>query len=336
MVYDSRNTRISRRDRDDDYNVVEASPSYSSTRRSRRDRNEDYNVVEVSPSYSSTRRSRRDRNDDYNVVEASPSYSSTRRSRRDSDDDYNVVEADLGRMRSLSESNEAPGYIRNMMGELVEASGRAEIHPSQAAYTIRRFNDGVPSTQEVYYHRDTENRLPNLAHELTHVRVQESFNRDYVNYTNPARGEVEDATFNEARDRMRNEDNRQNQRRVPKADNSIQVTLEDLQRITHEDKSLNGDQKRWIIQRLSYGMIQPHKEYDTVINQISVQLHDWEITSANSKVARKIERLATRLHNERMSGNRVISSTIRRPSFKPGMKPVEENKPSFLKHLFRG
>jgi len=220
-----------------------------------------------------------------------------------------------------------------MMAEVVEISPRTEIHPDRggAAYTTRRFTNGTSPHNESHYHSHVEDegkRIGNLVHELTHASIQENFDRDYVHYTNPPRVQVVAPRFNGAGDRMTNEGDRQAQRRVPDADHKIQVKLEDLQKLTHKSRALSKEQKQWIIERLSYGIRDPHKEFDTIINQIATQLHYWEISPAMSKVAERIEHYVTRLQGERRSGNRQVTSTRRKLTLEPGMAPVRDRRQS--------
>ena len=338
MVYshDPRDTRSSAYE---SYDVVTAQPSSSRISRYESDGDSSFLSAQSSPDRSSssrrsTRISRYESDGDSSFLSAQsspylvPENASSADRRR--------VRADLRTIRNHSINENAPQHIRDMMAEVIEVSPRTEIHPGLegvggAAYTTRRFRDGTPAHHEVHYHGQVEDegkRTGNLVHELTHASIGESFGRDYLHYTNPPLGEVEEPEFNETRDRMTNEEARQTQRRVPEADNKIQVKLVDLQRLTHQSRVLNTEQKQWIIERLSYGIRSPHTEFDTIINQIATQLHHWGITSADSKVARRIEHYVNRLQNERMSRNRQVTSTVRRPNYRVGMAPVTDRRTS--------
>lgn len=368
MDYDSRHRR---RESRGDYNVELIEPDRlrrsrsaqgADSRHRRRERRGDYNVGLREPdplhrSRSARRSGHSYHDDDAMIIQIAPHRSRSTgvpRARPDSGDYSYIVPAfssrrerhrvrdDLDRIRYYSTSQRAPQHVRNFMAETHEVSSRSEIHPGLhgtggAAYTSRRFRNQGPSHHEVHYQGQVEDegqRIGNLTHELTHASIGERFGRDYVSYTNSPRREVENRRFNPAGNRMVNELDRQNQQRVPQADNAIRVQLEDLQRRTHEDNGLTSEQKRYIIERLNYGLQSPHTEFDTIINQIATRLHIWGVTSAQSKLARKIERLGSQQHSERMSGNRIVSSTIRRPTYRPGMKEVKEKKPSFLRRLF--
>ncbi len=247
--------------------------------------------------------------------------------------------ADLARMGDHANNTTTPQPMRNIMQELYEVGTRTALYPNSggAAYTSRRYRDGNFPQQESHYQGhlpDEAKRLGNLTHELTHASVQEHFSKDYVNYTNSPRVLVDAPAFNQSRERMENELVRQNQQRVPSADNAIRVKLEKLQELTLKDKHLTKEQRTEVRDKLTYGLQNPHIEFDTVINQILSWLHSWGVRSGASKLMKELESVAAKNYTERMAGNRIVPPTNKQPTLKPSTKTIGE-KPSSWKDVFR-
>ncbi|RCJ39067.1 hypothetical protein A6770_39165 [Nostoc minutum NIES-26] len=227
--------------------------------------------------------------------------------------------SDIERINQLSQDDNVPEHLRNIMTELYEVSKNTDIESQGggAAYTSRKFKNGTLDKHEVKYHghvKDEAERVGNLVHELTHRSVVDKFNTDYVNYTNPPENEVEEAKFSSNGERMTNEGKRQDQRKVQSVDNAIRVKLTSLQKLTLEDKNLSKEQKVKVRDKLTYGIQNAHKEFDTVINQISVWLHYWNITPDKSQLAQKLKEIAAQNHMERESRTRIVEAIDEQPN----------------------
>ncbi|WP_292867254.1 hypothetical protein [Nostoc sp. LPT] len=233
-----------------------------------------------------------------------------------------------------------PQPMRNIMAELYQVGTRTDLYPDAggAAFASRKFRNETFANHEVRYHGEADkeevDRIGNLTHELTHVSVQDKFDKDYVNYTNPPPGPVDAPTFNPNAERMQNEEDRQRQQSVSSADNAIQVKLENLQKLTLKDGCLNQEQRNQVREKLTYGIQSPHIEFDTVINQILTWLYHWGVTSDKSKLARELSNVAAQNQKERISQNRIVASTKKKPTFKPATQAIGE-KPSSWKDKFR-
>ncbi len=248
---------------------------------------------------------------------------------------------DLDKIQNLSQDPKVPEHLRNILGEVhgmsqTNLGGQLPNATGGLANAGRIFDaNGNLERQDVNYQGETPNeaeRIANLVHELTHVSVQNSFGRDYVNYTNDGSRDPDAPNFSNGR--MINEGARQNAQKNSQADNALQVKLEDLQRAAINDKKLSNKQKSQVRDKLTYGIQNPHLEFDTVINQISVWLHYWGIKADNSDFAEQLTQVATQNYNERRDGNRVVAATNRRPTFAPATWVPPKSKNPFKK-VFR-
>lgn len=148
-----------------------------------------------------------------------------------------------------------------------------------------------PTTHNVvgYIVRAESGNLGNLVHELTHVAVNESFGMDFVNYPNPNAQNVPVRQYyesglpkNEFDRQTKYMDNDQNQLRIR--------VLDDLIAKANAARACLGDH-RWkqLVGQFNYGRPKPHLEFDTVINQTFVWLHEWasdDMKGAESRTER--------------------------------------------------
>lgn len=116
--------------------------------------------------------------------------------------------------------------------------------------------------------------LGNLIHELTHVSVSETFDQDFVNYPNKDADNVPAREFDQ-RGRCKNEFERQTKFMNSDWNNVIINKFESLIKLTKAEKKLEDNKKKEILDKLTYGMRNPHTECDTVLNQILMWLYQW-------------------------------------------------------------
>ena len=122
-------------------------------------------------------------------------------------------------------------------------------------------------TYEIRYQ---EGNLGNLVHELIHVAVNEAYDQDVINYPTNRTIDVPDRVIN-ANGYCTNEERRQIAFMDRDWINRLSVNLSNLiDLVTHSE--IASTEKKLIIEKLKYGMMNPHKEYDTVITQILVWL----------------------------------------------------------------
>lgn len=117
----------------------------------------------------------------------------------------------------------------------------------------------------------------NLVHELTHVAVNEAYGYDFINYRNVSTLNVPARTFTPS-GFASNEFDRQT-RLMNDAENvKIQATLQKLKTLAGASSAkggLSGENSTKVVSKLDYGYQTPHKEFDTVINQVLVWLTEW-------------------------------------------------------------
>jgi len=168
----------------------------------------------------------------------------------------------------------ASGTLRNIVNE-VQA-----VTPLVVAWTpvntsgsaVCRYNENTGGRQ--YEVRYQIGDIGNLVHELTHVAVNESYGLDFVNYPNAHAKDVP-ARDLDAHGRCKNEESRQTKQMAPARNNKNIQTLQTLQLWASKATELKPDQRKQVGDKLTYGMMNPQKEYDTVINQVLVWLFEW-------------------------------------------------------------
>ena len=129
-----------------------------------------------------------------------------------------------------------------------------------SAYTVRYQNQNVG----------------NLVHEMIHVAVNESYGLDFINFAIPADSELPERVYTDS-GYCSNEAERQTA--AMKAGTAsmtrIEGTLMRLIGWANASKELTEQQRTTVVEKLTYGTLTPHKEYDTVITQVLVWLFEW-------------------------------------------------------------
>jgi hypothetical protein len=171
---------------------------------------------------------------------------------------------------------------------------------------VRRYRNKKFATYDVNYQisqEDERERIANLVHELTHTCVQEAFDSDFINYSTSPKdlAAVPEHEFNEAGTFLSNEEARQASRLHMDYLQVVIKKLQHLNQLAEKSRALQGN-KTLVSQKLFYGITNPQKEYDTVINQILVWLHYWGITSGKFK--NEVEKIAKENFQSRRNKNR--------------------------------
>ncbi|MBT5019907.1 MAG: hypothetical protein HON04_14320 [Planctomicrobium sp.] len=133
---------------------------------------------------------------------------------------------------------------------------------------------GKPNKYEVRYQ---QGNIGNLVHELIHVAVNEAYEQDFVNYPNPTAKtspKMKDRTY-DAAGHCTNEFDRQTAFMNAGENGKIADSLTELTRWANTSTELTLQQRSDITAKFNYGMQWPMKEYDTVITQVLVWLHEW-------------------------------------------------------------
>ncbi len=133
--------------------------------------------------------------------------------------------------------------------------------------------DQATGASDGYKVRYQSGNIGNLVHELTHIAVNESYKRDFVNYA--SKNVPPPAVYNNT-DNRTNEADRQGAWMDQAKNNGIIATLDTLKKEANKAKtSLTAQQLADVNNKLDYGRINPHIEFETVLNQILVWMYEW-------------------------------------------------------------
>ena len=116
--------------------------------------------------------------------------------------------------------------------------------------------------------------LGNLVHEMTHVAVNESYGLDFLNYPNWHAVNVPKRNL-DGSGRCLNEEDRQTKQMNQGMNTQLSGTLSMLKKWVDASTELTVEQRANISNKLVYGMMNPHKESHTVMNQILMWMFEW-------------------------------------------------------------
>jgi len=184
-----------------------------------------------------------------------------------------VFEGDIAKLTRLSTALSA-GPLRTTLQQVLPLASKVTKWAAvpTSGFVVCRYapDTGLPQSYEVT--AQTGN-LGNLVHELTHVAVNEAYHQDFVNYPNNGAINVPDRTYDEL-GRCTNEFERQTKFMNDALNQKCAAKLTEF-KIWANACELPLDKKSAVTSKLDYGLQWPHKEYDTVINQILVWLFEW-------------------------------------------------------------
>lgn len=182
--------------------------------------------------------------------------------------------SDVGKMTRMAAIVKPGSALQRVLHEVVG------VVPKVASWTI------VPTSGSAACHYDTatgnalnydvryqQGNIGNLVHELIHVCVNESYKQDFINYPNPD-ADVPARTYDDT-GRCTNEELRQMKFMNDASNATVSGKLAALTGWANASKELTPQQRLEITSKFGYGMQWPHKEYDTVITQVLVWLHEW-------------------------------------------------------------
>lgn len=124
-----------------------------------------------------------------------------------------------------------------------------------------------------YEIRYQQGNIGNLVHELIHAAVNEAYGHDFVNYPNAAAAAP--ARTYDGVGRCTNEFARQTAFMTAAGNARVSGKLQALSSWANAATELTVQQRADITAKFNYGMQWPMKEYDTVITQVLVWLHEW-------------------------------------------------------------
>lgn len=193
---------------------------------------------------------------------------------------------DIDHMKHMAMIARPGSPLKQVLDEVVAVLPRVAqwTHVKTSGSAACRYNPatGSPQAYEVrYQHGNTGN----LVHELMHVAVNDAYQQDFVNY--PNRTATPPARTYDAVGRCTNEFDRQTAYMTPGDNMRVSATLDTLINWANAATELSVQQRTDIVSKLSYGRINPHIEYDTVITQVLVWLHEWGYPIAGASPAKK-------------------------------------------------
>ncbi|RJE77606.1 hypothetical protein BGP78_00975 [Pseudoalteromonas sp. MSK9-3] len=181
------------------------------------------------------------------------------------------VEQDLAKLRRLNSMVNGP--LKLIISEVLAITPLVIdwINVQTSGSAVCRYKADNVRQYEVRYQFGN---IGNLVHELTHVAVNESYNLDFINYPNRTSIDLPDREL-DILGRCKNEDLRQTKQMSQSMNTAKSDILMRIKGWTDASTELSPAQKSNISNKLIYGMINPHKESDTVLNQILVWLFEW-------------------------------------------------------------
>lgn len=221
-------------------------------------------------------------------------------------------DSDLAMLTAQRDNAPADSLYRNILAEAINSAARVRAWASVVASgnAERRFTtDGDVDGYILKYQADAidaTERIANFVHELTHISVQTAYDSDFVNYANPPKRAVEEPQYGELVDNpefgkavkgMRNEEKRQADRMNDKAITILDGNLQALDKLV-ASSSLTQERQNQIREKIMYGRQNPHKEYDTVVNQIYLWCKGWDADN-NTRFSRVLEAMVEDAYNRR-------------------------------------
>lgn len=180
--------------------------------------------------------------------------------------------ADLAKLDRVAAIANPNGALAQILAEARRAAkkvqGWTDVPTSGSAFCYYDPKTGNPLKYDVRFQFGD---LANMVHELTHISVNESYRRDFVNYKSTAT--VPKATY-DAKGACTNEADRQ----LKWTDfNEHMARVNKLQQLSAlaQNSSLSTEQKDKVVKQFAYGVAWASREYDTVLNQILVWMYDW-------------------------------------------------------------
>lgn len=179
----------------------------------------------------------------------------------------------ITKMARIVPPNSALGLVlREVLGVSAKVTTWTEVPTSGSAACRYDPVSRRPQSYEVRYQRGN---VGNIVHELIHVAVNEAYGLDFINYPNPNPARTPPRRQFDAMGRCTNEEARQGSLMSNGENTAVDAKLRSLSTWASASAELTMERRNEIVAKLSYGLMWPHKEYDTVITQVLVWLHEW-------------------------------------------------------------
>ncbi|VAW67752.1 hypothetical protein MNBD_GAMMA08-1766 [hydrothermal vent metagenome] len=199
--------------------------------------------------------------------------------------------------------------LKDVLAEIAPLANQVVswIPVNTSGSAVCRYNAANGSRQ--YEVRYQVGDLGNLVHELTHVSVNESYDLDFINYPNTMAQNVPDRIY-DGLGRCTNEGLRQTKQMNHAMNAQVGAMLKNINSWAVAANELSASQKKQITTKLLYGMMNPQKECDTVLNQILVWMYEWGYPMRGHMVRKpvvnalyeELEKAAAKLYKQRAAG----------------------------------
>jgi hypothetical protein len=184
-----------------------------------------------------------------------------------------MAAADLAKLNRLATVAKPNSALKMIVTETIDAAKKvglwANVTTSGSAVARYDPKSGAIHSYDVRYQFGDAG---NLVHELTHVAVNESFKQDFVNYRNASAAPP--APDYDGEGRRKNEQLRQAKWMSDALNQQMLTELTTLLGLA-TGAGLPPLQATKVTEKLRYGMMNPHTEHDTVINQILIWMFEW-------------------------------------------------------------
>lgn len=189
-------------------------------------------------------------------------------------------------------------------------------NPGGVPFAQRRFLDSKCSAFDgytIFYYADSaiiEERLGNLAHELTHAVVNEAYNKDFINYANPAdmKKILPDAICKNTPPStvylMQNEGLRQDNQLNVEATNKLSENALSLIALIPTSGLTKEQQTKIQMQLTSKAATYSYTEYDTCFPQVFIWCYYWN-AKKDTKFYKKLEEMANEAATRRKFKARI-------------------------------
>ena len=186
-----------------------------------------------------------------------------------------TLQADSAQLRNVAAGARMP--LRQIIQEVLAVVPRVRAftnNPGHKYCTV--YYDQVTKQPTHYTINYEDGDLGNLVHELTHVRCNEVYALDSLNYVSPNRNatDLPDRVLL-ADGRCQNEQERHHKLRDPAKDVLLATQAQQISAWANAANELSAEQKQKIVNQIMYLSGKPFMEFDTVMNQILVWLHEW-------------------------------------------------------------
>jgi len=184
-----------------------------------------------------------------------------------------MADADLAKLNRLATVAKPNTALKLILTEVIDAAKKVGVwtNVTTSGSAVARY-DAKTGAIRSYDVRYQFGDAGNLVHELTHVAVNESFKQDFVNYRNASASPPAPEYDDEGR--RKNEQLRQAKWMSTASNQQMSTELTTLLGLA-TGSGLPPLQSTKVADKLRYGMINPHTEHDTVINQILVWMFEW-------------------------------------------------------------